>query len=119
MAEFRGRAEDFPPSQIAKWLANGRKNLFVGKFNFCFFDPTKALCTLETAEKDKPILNFCQPEHCGNACIAKRHAPMWLAQLKQAEELAEYPKASEYQRAALNEEIAKLGAVVAPFRSQS
>jgi len=117
MAEFRGRAEDFPPSQIAKWLANSKKALFVGKFNFCFFDPTKALCTIETAQKDRPILNFCQPGHCGNACVAKRHAPVWESQMKQAEEFAEHPKASAFQRHILREEVAQLQAVVVNFRS--
>lgn len=118
VTEFRGRAEDFPPSQIAKWLANSKKALFVGKFNFCFFDPMKALCTLETKQKDKPVLNFCQPEHCGNACITKRHAPIWEAQLKQAEECAEHPKTSEFQRHALREEVNQLRAVVVNFRSK-
>lgn len=110
-AEFRGRAEDFPPSQIAKWLANSKKALFVGKFNFCFFDPAKALCT-RGVDSDSPILNFCQPERCGNACVGKRHMPKWQAQLKQAKELASHPKVSPYQRESLLHEIERLQNVV-------
>lgn len=116
--ELRGRAEDFPPSQIAKWLANNKKTLFVGKFNFCFFDPAKALCTAELAQKDKPILNFCQPTRCANACVAKRHVPMWEAQLKQAEEFVECPKVPDFQLISLREEAAQLRGVVAEFRSE-
>lgn len=108
--EFKGRAEDFPPSQIAKWLANAAKPLFVGKFNFCFFDPTKAVCT--SSQADAPVLNHCQPEVCGNACIGKRHISKWEAQLKQAEELANHPKASRIHRQVMSSEIAKLRSVV-------
>lgn len=113
-AEFRGRAEDFPPSQIAKWLANGKKALFVGKFNFCFFDPAKALCT-PGGNSDRPILNFCQPEECGNACVGKRHIPKWQAQLKQAEELASHPKAPPFQRESLLREVERLQTVVIKY----
>lgn len=103
--EFKGRSEDFSPSQIAKWLANSNKELFVGKFNFCFFDPTKALCISPTKTDMKPNLNFCSPDQCSNACISKRHSPLWRAQLAQAEQFVEHPKASEYQRQALAGEI--------------
>lgn len=114
--EFRGRAEDFPPSQIAKWLSNSSKSLFVGKFNFCFFDPAKALCTQDKVDKHRPIVNFCQPNECENACVAKRHAPKWEAQLQQAEELAIHPKASLVQRELLMREVASLKAVVTNLR---
>lgn len=118
VTEFKGRAEDFPPSQIAKWLASTYKALFIGKFNFCFFDPSMALCTSHVTQKDRPILNFCQPEHCGNACVGKRHKPMWEAQLKQAKELAEHPKASEFQRNMLKNEIEQLETVVHDLRNK-
>lgn len=119
IAEFKGRAEDFPPSQIAKWLTNTHKGLFVGKFNFCFFDPTKALCTANASHKDRPILNFCQPGHCGNACVAKRHKPMWEAQLTQANEFAKHTKASDFQRHVLREEVAQLETVINDLRSEA
>lgn len=118
-AEFKGRAEDFPPSQIAKWLASTNKRLFVGKFNFCFFDPTKALCTSHTNQKDRPILNFCQPGHCGNACVAKRHKPMWEAQLNQAKEFAEHTKTSDFQRRILQEEVIQLESVINGLRNEA
>jgi len=114
-AEFRGRAEDFSPSQIAKWLASSKKSLFVGKFNFCFFDPSKALCTQESVRADRPTLNFCQPDKCSNACIGKRHIFRWEAQLKQAEEFAAHPKTSSVQRELLEREAACLRAVVITF----
>lgn len=108
--EFKGRAEDFPPSQIAKWLANTGKPLFVGKFNFCFFDSTKALCTERNAAN--PVMNHCQPGVCGNACVTRRHLPNWEAQLKQAQEFAAHPKASRVHQEAMTAEIAKLRAVI-------
>lgn len=109
--EFRGRAEDFPPSQIAKWLVSRHKILFVGKFNFCFFDSRKALCT-KGSNSEVPILNFCEPETCSNACVGKRHRSRWDAQLRQAEELVANPKASEGQRILLQREVERLRAVV-------
>lgn len=114
-AEFRGRAEDFPASQIAKWLANSMKPLFVGKFNFCFFDRAKALCTREGGGADRPTLNFCEPDKCANACVGKRHVSKWEAQLKQAEEFAKHTKASPAQRELLEREVASLRAVVKNF----
>lgn len=114
-AEFRGRAEDFSPSQIAKWLASSKKSLFVGKFNFCFFDPSKALCTEGGVSAGGPILNFCQPDKCSNACIGKRHIVRWEAQLKQAEEFAAHPKSSAVQRELLEREVASLRTVINEF----
>jgi site-specific recombinase XerD len=107
-AEFRGRAEDYAPSHIAKWLANNNKELYVGKFNFCFFDPVKALCSSVTGNNSSPNLNFCSPENCSNACVSKRHSPLWEAQLMQAEQLANHPKASANQRNALAGEISNI-----------
>lgn len=115
--EFKGRAEDFPPSQIAKWLANTTKPMFVGKFNFCFFDPIKAVCT--SGQAGAPVLNHCQPDVCGNACIGKRHISKWEAQLQQAEELASYPKTSRVHQEAMSTEIAKLRAVVENYGSRT
>jgi integrase len=110
--EFRGRAEDFPPSQIVKWLANQSKPLFVGKFNFCFFDPTKALCTRQLDRKDLPVLNSCDPSNCANSCVSKRHAPVWRAQLEQAEELLRNPKTSNFQSHVLRNEVQELNRVL-------
>lgn len=118
-AEFKGRAEDFPPSQIAKWLASSRKEFLVGKFNFCFFDPTKALCTANADVDGRPILNFCQPAQCDNACVAKRHKPMWEAQLNQAKEFSKHTKASGFQRNVLREEMAQLEAVISKLESKA
>jgi hypothetical protein len=111
--EFKGRAEDFPPSQIARWLSRAAKPLFVGKLNFCFFDPVKAVCTKGASEA--PVLNRCQPSNCANACIGKRHLPIWEAQLKQAEEFIAWPKSSRVHREAMSVEVAKLRAVLNDF----
>lgn len=110
--EFKGRAEDCPPSQIAKWLSSHKNNLFVGKFNFCFFDEKKALCIEGESKKDKPILNSCDPVNCSNACVGKRHAPLWQAQLNQANEMMKHPKASRLQQIALEAEVGRLKRVV-------
>jgi hypothetical protein len=112
--EFRGRAEDYPPSQIAKWLASNKKSLFVGKFNFCFYESERALCT-KGQTTNTPILNFCQPERCSNACVGKRHIVQWKAQLKQAEEFLAHPKASPIQRDLMAVEVKNLRNVVQEF----
>lgn len=111
--EFKGRAEDFPPSQIAKWLANTAKPLFVGKFNFCFYESSKAKCTRN--QPAAPVINHCQPDVCSNACIGSRHIPQWEAQLLQAQELANNPHASTIHKQAMSMEINKLQRVIATF----
>jgi len=113
-SEFRGRAEDYPPSQIAKWLARGKKPLFVGKFNFCFFDPTRARCTggLEVAA---PVLNHCQPGTCDNACVGKRHIGKWEAQLAQAEEIVLHPKTSPHFAGVMKREATILRRIVSEY----
>lgn len=113
LAEFRGRAEDFPPSQIAKWLANSSKSFHVGKFNFCFFEPSKARCTGGVG--DAPVLNYCQPDKCENACIGKRHIPIWRSQLMQAEEIVMHSKSSIFQIEIAKSEALKLRAIVDGF----
>lgn len=110
--EFKGRAEDFRPSQIAKWLADENRNLYVGKFNFCFFNKDKALCTKDSPNKDRPILNSCDPKHCKNSCVASRHAPVYKAQMEQAIELMRHPKATEAQRVVLTEQVEELNSVL-------
>lgn len=114
--EFKGRVEDYPPSQIAKWLANREKTLFVGKFNFCFFDSNKALCVKRSDKADRPILNSCDPANCKNSCVSKRHLPLWKAQLNQASELMRHPKSSPLQREIISREIASLKKVVEETR---
>lgn len=111
-AEFLGRSEDFKPSQIAKWLANNYKDLFVGKFNFCFFDPTKALCRSSSSEGQEPNLNSCDPALCSNSCIAPRHIPLWQAQLNQTENLVNSSKATENQKKVLLSEMTYLKNVI-------
>ncbi|WP_136219048.1 hypothetical protein [Massilia sp. Mn16-1_5] len=108
--EFKGQAEDFAPSQIAKWLANSQKPIFVGKLNFCFFEPKNAACT--DSSSSRPILNHCQPDICSNSCIGKRHIAKWEAQAKQAEDLASLPKITKIHRIALINEATKLRAVI-------
>lgn len=108
--EFKGQAEDFAPSQIAKWLANSQKPIFVGKLNFCFFEPKNAACT--DSSSSRPILNHCQPDICSNACIGKRHIAKWEAQAKQAEDLASVPKIMKIHRIALINEATKLRAII-------
>ncbi|MDR6419971.1 hypothetical protein J2801_002222 [Paraburkholderia phenoliruptrix] len=116
--EFRGRAENFPPSQIAKWLADKQRTLYVGKFNFCFFDSTKARC-LNGAKSESPILNFCQPDSCSNACIAKRHISRWKGQLEQAKDAAAHPKASQLQKQLLTRESEKLQAIIFEYGDEA
>ena len=111
-SEFQGRAEDFPASQIAKWLANQEKQLFVGKFNFCFFNDEKALCTKDAARKDVPIVNACDPTHCSNSCVTKKHAPLWEAQMQQATQLMGHPRSTELQKIALKGQIFELQSVL-------
>ncbi|WP_234745126.1 hypothetical protein [Burkholderia sp. WTPI3] len=63
-AEFKGRAEDYPPSTIAKWLASSDKTLYIATLNLCYFDPKAARCLRNSQVKDAPILNRCEPGNC-------------------------------------------------------
>lgn len=113
--EFKGRAEDYKPSQIYTWLNSNQKNLFVGKYNFCFFDPDKALCIEGKDDRSKPILNSCAPDKCKNSCITKRHLPLWKAQLDQAENLASFDS-SISRKVLLTEEITYLKLIIDNFK---
>jgi hypothetical protein len=110
--EFRGRAEDFSAAQIVKWLRGSSKTFYTGKLNFCSFDQSKALCIENTSEKSSPILNSCDPTVCKNACVTKRHAPLWRAQLLQAEQHLNHPETNVLQRTVLEREVTRLRAVV-------
>lgn len=113
--EFKGRAEDYKPSQIFNWLTKSQKSLYVGKYNFCFFDPAKALCIEGLNDRSKPILNSCTPQHCKNSCISNRHIPLWKAQLNQAENLASITN-SNNTKELLSNEINYLKTIIEEFK---
>ncbi|WP_146042050.1 hypothetical protein [Chromobacterium sinusclupearum] len=117
--EFKGRAEDFSPSTIAKWLASTNKTLFIGNLNLCYFEPTKARCLRNSEIKDAPILNRCEPENCKNACVTKRHLPLWTAQLKQVEEAIHHPKASVIAKQLLSNEASKIRKIVEDVQGET
>ncbi len=110
--EFRGRAEDHSISQIVKWLSGSSKVFYTGKFNFCAFDESKALCISNKEDRSSPILNSCDPTKCENACVSKRHLPLWRAQLKQAENMFDHPKTNSFQRTAMIRELHDLRTVI-------
>jgi hypothetical protein len=114
-AEFRGRAEDFSVSQIARWLADRKRPLFVGKLNFCLFSAENALCTDKSSKT--PIVNACHPDQCGNSCVTKRHVPLWRAQLEQAEEMKEFCRTS-LQKNIMLQEIKSLKQVLSSLESK-
>ncbi|MCG9093551.1 hypothetical protein [Laribacter hongkongensis] len=118
-AEFKGRAEDFSPSTIAKWLASTNKTLFVGNLNLCYFEPTKARCLRNSDIKDTPILNRCEPENCKNACVTKRHLPLWTAQLKQVEDAICHPKVSVIAKQLLSKEASKIRKIVEDVQGET
>lgn len=111
-AEFKGRAEDFTPSQIIKWLRSSEKNLHVGKFNFCFFDEKNAICTNGSVDKRSPIINACNPKLCANACVTSEHAPLWRAQMEQAANMLMNTNCTPLQKMVLQREIEQLSEVV-------
>lgn len=117
--EFRGRAEDFPPSTIAKWLASTSKTLYIGNLNLCYFEPTKARCLRDSEIKDTPILNRCEPGNCGNACVTQRHLPLWTAQLRQVEDAIRHPKTSVIAKQLLSNEASKIRKIVEDVQSEA
>jgi hypothetical protein len=96
--DLKGQASDKRKDGLQYWLSSKRKNLHIGNFNYCFFDPDTALCIAGRSEKDAPILNHCQPNICANSCIGKRHLPVWQEQVLDADNLLQSGLISGPQR---------------------
>jgi len=111
-AEFGGRIDQAPASVIQKWLVSQHKTLFVGKFNFCAFNPDRAYCLRNSADKSKPILNSCHPDICKNSCVTKKHMPLWTAQLQQTEDTLKHPRLPPKARELITAEADRIRAVV-------
>ncbi len=111
-AEFKGRAEDYPPSTIAKWLASNDKTLYIATLNLCYFEPKAARCLRNSQVKDTPVLNRCEPGNCDNACITKKHLPLWTAQLAQVKDAIRHPKTSVITKQLLSKEADKIEKIV-------
>ncbi len=111
-AEFKGRAEDYPPSTIAKWLASSDKTLYIAALNLCYFDPKAARCLRNSQVKDGPILNRCEPDNCDNACVTKKHVPLWTAQLAQVKDAIRHPKTSVITKQLLSKEADRIERIV-------
>jgi integrase len=114
---FRGIAGDRRDDDERYMLKHLAKTLFVGPFNLCFYEPAFALCQQHAPEKDRytPITSHCQPNLCPNSCITKEHLPAWEAQLVEIQRLRKRPKLPEPQRAALDQEAAKIERIIAPL----
>jgi hypothetical protein len=85
-------------------LRSPAKRLNVGRLNYCFFDPAKALC-LSDAEKADPAagprLTLCNPDNCANSIVTKAHLPLWKDMLADVRERLKAPKLNSIQRLAL------------------
>jgi integrase len=115
---FRGVAGDRRHDDERYMLKHLAKTLFVGPFNLCFYEPAFALCQQHMPEKDRhtPVTSHCKPNLCPNSCITKEHLPAWEAQLVEIQRLRKGPKIPVPQRAALDQEAAKIERIIAPLR---
>lgn len=67
------------------------------------FDPQKALCILNQHQK-QPITDMCNPKECQNACIEKKHKPLWLDRIDEIDGLLKTKGMNEYQTKVLIDE---------------
>ena len=121
ISTFRGVAGDRRTDDEAYMLRHMARTLYVGAFNLCFYDPAYAMCQqhLPVQERKSPITSHCVPDRCANSCITKQHLGAYQSQLDEAEGLLKTPKLPAPQRLALDQEIERIGRIVAPLLGAS
>jgi integrase len=74
-------------SMIRTLLRDVSRTLHPGLFNWCFYDPARALCQIQIPiEKRKaPILAGCDPVDCPNSCFRKEHLPFITERIQDGE----------------------------------
>jgi integrase len=107
------------PARVRAMLGHVARTLFVGVLNDCFFDPATALCLSVNADRSAPAMAQCRPDRCPNSCITSRHRPMWRKAVEDVCGLLSHRRLPAPQRLALEQELARLKAVLRQARPAS
>lgn len=101
-------------ARLRTMLASLARTLHVGVLADCFFDPGTALCLKQATNADNktPLTALCQPTRCPNACITARHRPVWARSADEARAVLEEKRLSSLQRSALQQDLARIEAVL-------
>ena len=74
-----------------------------------------ALCLKQATNADNnkmPLTVLCQPTRCPNACITARHRPAWARSADEARAVLKEKRLSSLQRSALQQDLARIEAVL-------
>jgi len=113
LRKFSGMAGDLKKNAHQYFLESTKSNLHIGLFNYCMFDPERALCLTDKNDVNRqPILSACHPDRCANSCITARHRPQWQVQVADAHAMLAHPKISEPQRITLTKDLGMLNRVL-------
>lgn len=101
-------------ARLRTMLASLARTLHVGVLADCFFDPGTALCLKQATSADNktPLTALCQPTRCPNACITARHRPAWARSADEARAVLKEKRLSSLQRSALQQDLARIEAVL-------
>ncbi len=101
-------------ARLRTMLASLARTLHVGVLADCFFDPGTALCLKQATNADNktPLTGLCQPTRCPNACITARHRPAWARSADEARAVLKEKRLSSLQRSALQQDLARIEAVL-------
>lgn len=101
-------------ARLRTMLASLARTLHVGVLADCFFDPGTALCLKQATNADNktPLTALCQPTRCPNACITARHRPAWARSADEARAVLKEKRLSSLQRSALQQDLARIEAVL-------
>jgi hypothetical protein len=101
-------------ARLRTMLASVARTLHVGVLADCFFDPGAAICLKQISDVDSrtPLPTLCQPTRCPNACITIRHRPAWARSANECKALLKEKRLSSLQRAALQQDLERIEAVL-------
>lgn len=98
LQDFPGRVVD--ERRLHSMLKASARTLHIGTLNDCYYQPETALCRTPSGE-DRPLLNNCRPDRCGNSTITTRHRSGWEAARGDTERALAFVGLSDLQRTAL------------------
>ncbi|MFJ4887417.1 hypothetical protein [Streptomyces sp. NPDC088731] len=104
-ARVQQELQDFPGKvvderRLHSMLKASARTLHIGTLNDCYYQPETALCRTPSGE-DRPLLNNCRPDRCGNSTITTRHRSGWEAARGDTERALAFVGLSNLQRTAL------------------
>nr|WTB12192.1 hypothetical protein OG546_49300 [Streptomyces antimycoticus] len=115
-ARVQQELQDFPgmvvdERRLHAMLKASARTLHIGTLNDCYYQPETALCRTPRGG-DRPMLNSCRPDRCGNSTITARHRNGWEAALGDTERALAFVGLSDLQRTALREQLNEVTKVI-------